>query len=176
VPGALRAIPELAKAGVVVSIGHSGARSDVAGAAAARGARLITHLFNAMPQLHHRDPAIIGLLGARPHLAQDGFDALPEEDAVAAPERAMSPVAVGEAGPPQSPPRRPPPRHRAGLLAPAGDESGKGAVVRPFYELIVDGVYSHPNSVRVRCARPARRACAERARSSRTRRTRRGVF
>jgi N-acetylglucosamine-6-phosphate deacetylase len=107
-PGALRAIPALARAGVVVSIGHSGAGSDVAGSAAARGARLITHLFNAMPQLHHRDPAIIGLLGASPYLAQDGFNSALLDEAAEA--RAVSPVAIGEAGPPQSPPPRAPPR------------------------------------------------------------------
>jgi N-acetylglucosamine-6-phosphate deacetylase len=107
VPGALRAISALARAGVVVSIGHSGAGSDAADSAAARGARLITHLFNAMPQLHHRDPAIIGLLGASPHLAQDGFDSAlleEKEEGEGVPERARSPVAV---------------RQRASLLAPA---------------------------------------------------------
>jgi len=42
----------------------SSASSEVARNGVLAGGRLITHLFNAMPQLHHRDPSIIGLLGA----------------------------------------------------------------------------------------------------------------
>ncbi|KAG7091118.1 hypothetical protein E1B28_010172 [Marasmius oreades] len=68
VEGVMGAVEELAGKGIVVSIGHSTAISAVAVEAAKRGATLITHLFNAMPQLHHRDPAIIGLLGAPAYL------------------------------------------------------------------------------------------------------------
>ena len=48
---------------------NSVASSDIATLAMRHGARMITHLFNAMPQLHHRDPTIIGLLGASPHFS-----------------------------------------------------------------------------------------------------------
>ncbi|KAF9268583.1 Metallo-dependent hydrolase [Marasmius fiardii PR-910] len=64
VDGVLEAIEETTRRGIVISIGHSTATSPIAVEAAKRGATLITHLFNAMPQLHHRDPSIIGLLGA----------------------------------------------------------------------------------------------------------------
>ncbi|TFK44908.1 Metallo-dependent hydrolase [Crucibulum laeve] len=69
IDGVLGAVDELTRKGVVFSIGHSVASSEIATAAVSRGARLITHLFNAMPLLHHRDPSIIGLLGASPHLS-----------------------------------------------------------------------------------------------------------
>lgn len=45
---------------IVVSIGHSSATYDVALSAIARGAKHITHLFNAQTGLHHRKPGIVG--------------------------------------------------------------------------------------------------------------------
>jgi N-acetylglucosamine-6-phosphate deacetylase len=55
-PGALDAIPVLAEAGVVVAVGHTEAGEDLAQAAFDRGARLLTHAFNAMPGIGHRQP------------------------------------------------------------------------------------------------------------------------
>ncbi len=66
VEGMMDVVAEMDRRGVVVSIGHSVASTDIATRALRKGARLITHLFNAMPQLHHRDPGIIGLIGASP--------------------------------------------------------------------------------------------------------------
>ena len=45
---------------IVVSIGHSAASYETAIAAIARGARHVTHLFNAQTGLHHRRPGIVG--------------------------------------------------------------------------------------------------------------------
>jgi N-acetylglucosamine-6-phosphate deacetylase len=58
-PGALDAIPALAQAGVVVAVGHTEADEGQARAAFDRGARLLTHAFNAMPGIGHRAPGPI---------------------------------------------------------------------------------------------------------------------
>lgn len=58
--GALDLIEALAARGVTVSIGHSAADAATAQAAVARGASLVTHVFNAMPAFHHRDPGLAG--------------------------------------------------------------------------------------------------------------------
>jgi N-acetylglucosamine-6-phosphate deacetylase len=56
----LDGIAALAQAGVIVSLGHSGASYGAASAAYGAGARHATHLFNAMSGLHHREPGMVG--------------------------------------------------------------------------------------------------------------------
>ena len=55
-PGGLAAIERLVEAGVVVAFGHSDADEAVVRDAIAAGARVATHLFNAMRPIHHREP------------------------------------------------------------------------------------------------------------------------
>ncbi len=45
---------------IIVSIGHSAANYETALAAIARGAKHVTHLFNAQTGLHHRKPGVVG--------------------------------------------------------------------------------------------------------------------
>lgn len=62
-PGALSCIKSLTDLGITVSIGHSEASYEEAKLGIKAGATKITHLFNAMRPLHHRNPGIFGLLG-----------------------------------------------------------------------------------------------------------------
>ncbi|KAJ1995453.1 N-acetyl-glucosamine-6-phosphate deacetylase [Coemansia umbellata] len=65
VEGVLDTIPQLIKeCRIGISQGHSVASNEISRDANTRGAKMITHLFNAMTDFHHRDPGIIGLLGA----------------------------------------------------------------------------------------------------------------
>ncbi len=56
----MAAIEQLTAAGVLVSIGHSDATAAQVAAAAAAGARMVTHLFNGQRPLHHREPGVVG--------------------------------------------------------------------------------------------------------------------
>ncbi len=58
IPGAEDLILALCERGVLVSAGHSLASYDQAHCAFDLGVRYVTHLFNAMPPLHHRDPGL----------------------------------------------------------------------------------------------------------------------
>jgi N-acetylglucosamine-6-phosphate deacetylase len=55
-PNAFEAIDLLVEAGVAVAVGHTLADERLAHAAFDRGARILTHAFNAMPGIHHRAP------------------------------------------------------------------------------------------------------------------------
>jgi N-acetylglucosamine-6-phosphate deacetylase len=55
-PNALESIDVLVAAGVVVAVGHTEADEAQTQAAFDRGARLLTHAFNAMPGINHRAP------------------------------------------------------------------------------------------------------------------------
>lgn len=53
-------ISALTEAGVVVSLGHSDATYEIARTATEAGARCVTHLFNAMSPLTHREAGLVG--------------------------------------------------------------------------------------------------------------------
>jgi N-acetylglucosamine-6-phosphate deacetylase len=61
-PGGQELVASLARRGVAVSLGHSEARYEEVVEAVARGARRVTHAFNAMSALHHRAPGLVGAL------------------------------------------------------------------------------------------------------------------
>jgi len=67
-PGGLELVRELTGRGVVVSAGHSDATAGEIFAAIDAGVSLVTHLFNAMAPLHHREPGLVGVALTDPRL------------------------------------------------------------------------------------------------------------
>jgi N-acetylglucosamine-6-phosphate deacetylase len=59
-PGAAEALERFRRHGVRVALGHTGVDHDGAVAAFAAGASILTHAFNGMPGLHHREPGPVG--------------------------------------------------------------------------------------------------------------------
>jgi N-acetylglucosamine-6-phosphate deacetylase len=57
--GAFDAIRRLVEAGVIAAVGHTTCSRDAARAAFDAGATVLTHAFNAMPGIHHREPGPI---------------------------------------------------------------------------------------------------------------------
>ena len=76
-PGSIEFIRAAKEMGVTVSVGHTVADYETAKAAFEAGASHVTHLFNAMPPLAHRDPGVIGAAfdvpGVQPELICDGI-------------------------------------------------------------------------------------------------------
>ena len=68
-PGTPELIAALRRADAVASIGHTDADYEQAEAAVTAGARSVTHLFNAMGPLHHREPGVVGAALDLPQLA-----------------------------------------------------------------------------------------------------------
>lgn len=59
-PKALELIPALEDAGAIGSMGHTEASFEQAKTGFSRGVRHVTHLYNAMRGLHHREPGALG--------------------------------------------------------------------------------------------------------------------
>jgi N-acetylglucosamine-6-phosphate deacetylase len=81
-PGALHAIRLIVAAGAAAAVGHTGADLSQTRAAFAAGATILTHAFNAMPGLHHRDPGPVAAAAADPRVTleviADGVHLHPE--------------------------------------------------------------------------------------------------
>jgi N-acetylglucosamine-6-phosphate deacetylase len=60
-PGGMELVAWLAQQGVVVSLGHTGADAAAANEAYNRGARTVTHLYNAQRRFSARDPGVTGV-------------------------------------------------------------------------------------------------------------------
>ena len=81
-PGGLEAIRAAVRAGAAAAIGHTGADYATCMAAFDAGATILTHAFNAMPGLNHRDPGPVAAAASDPRVVleviADGVHLHPE--------------------------------------------------------------------------------------------------
>ncbi|MFL6516447.1 MAG: N-acetylglucosamine-6-phosphate deacetylase, partial [Bacillus sp. (in: firmicutes)] len=81
-PGGLDMIRYLKSNGIIASIGHTDATFDEVNEAIDAGANHVTHLFNQMRGLHHREPGVVGAAFLRDELKAeiivDGVHVRPE--------------------------------------------------------------------------------------------------
>ncbi len=78
-------IKYLSKENIVASIGHTAANYDQAKEAFESGCTCVTHCYNAMTSLHHREPGVVGLA-----LDQDGLKAEIISDLIHVHEKAIN--------------------------------------------------------------------------------------
>lgn len=124
-PGGADAIRRLTGAGVVAAIGHTDADAATVTAAVDAGASVATHLFNAMPPVHHREPgpvpALLGDERVTVELIADGHHLHPQVLALAARSALGGWMLVTDA--------------MAGALAPDGDYQ-----LGPQHVAVQDGI------------------------------------
>lgn len=81
-PGGLEMVKYFKKYGIIASIGHSDATYEEAIEAIKAGANHVTHLFNRMSGLHHREPGVVGAALLQKELIAeiivDGIHIVPE--------------------------------------------------------------------------------------------------
>ncbi len=66
--GGMDAIRRIVAAGAAAAIGHTGADDELCRAAFDAGATILTHAFNAMPGLHHRQPGPVAAAAGDPRV------------------------------------------------------------------------------------------------------------
>ncbi|MFF2242774.1 N-acetylglucosamine-6-phosphate deacetylase [Arthrobacter sp. NPDC058130] len=67
-PGGIRAVSSFVEEGIAVAVGHTDADYATAREAFDAGASILTHAFNAMNGLHHREPGPVGAAMGTPHV------------------------------------------------------------------------------------------------------------
>ena len=81
-PGGLELVRYLTENGIVASLGHTDATYDQVDEAIKMGAKQVTHLYNQMREIHHREPGVVGAAYLREELKTeiivDGVHSRPE--------------------------------------------------------------------------------------------------